>query len=1207
MNSLEVHFFIEPKEEYFSKVLAEKLGELGFESFVTTEKSLAAYIPENKFDENKVKELLADFPFEASIDYKYNQIDSKNWNEEWERTFNAIPDLITIIDKNYKIVRINKAMAERIGLKEDECVGQECFKVIHNTDCVSEFCPHSKTMKDGNAHEVELFEQKLNGDFIVTTTPVLNKNGELIGSVHVAHDITERKKAEELLRKNEERYRMLFARSLSVMMIIDPDTAEIKDVNQAACNFYGWEYDEFCKKSILDVNEIPKDEVVSNMQKIKNDIQNHFFFKHKLANGETRDVEVYSSPLEFNGSIVLFAIIHDITDSKRLAEALCESEFFFRETQQAGFIGSYKTDFVNNKWDSSEVLDQMFGIDKNYHRDFNSWLDIVHPDDRVAMRILMTDEVLAKGTEFNHDFKILRKSDGELRWLHGQGKVRRDSNNNVILLVGTIQDITDGKENEEALRLSEQRLEAVFNGVAETIMLMDTEGKVLTANETAANRWGMTKHEIIGFNGFDYINPDLKERRKSQIREMIHTRLPIRFEEGNKNKIYDLTFYPIVELSGEINHFVVFNRDITEQKNAEKALLKSEEKFRNLVWDMQVGVLLQGPKAEILLSNPKALELLGLTENQLLGKTSFDPDWNVIYEDGTPFPGEMHPVPQAIATGKPISDVVMGVYHPLTGKRVWLLVHAVPEFGIDGNLQQVVCTFIDITSLKKAENELRESEQRLKFHFENSPLAVVEWDTNFIVTQWSLEAERMFGWKKAETLGKPLGKLNLIYEEDLPIVNHTMQRLTSGEENIVVTSNRNITESGSIITAVWYNSVLLDENEKMTSILSLVQDITIQKKAEELLISMNEELDIRINERTAELELSNDNLRIAEEKYRTVADFTYNMETWMDAAGKYLYVSPSCYKITGYTVDEFMEDPALFYKIAHPDDREMVENHFREDMNGTVLKGALEFRIITKTGVERWIGHSCQPVYSAEGKLIGQRGSNRNITKQKKAELILKESEKNLRALTQRIDEVAEEERIRISREIHDEIGHLLTALKYDTESLINHSSLTPEQVREELTGMISMIEALIDTVRKIATELRPGILDHMGLLAAIEWKIKQYRLKNKICCVYDIDEMDIEFTKNETTFIFRILQEILTNITRHSKATHVWITINKVENLFIMRITDNGIGFDVTSSLQKGSLGLMGMIERAKSIGGEILIECEPNEGTTTTFILKK
>jgi PAS domain S-box-containing protein len=156
------------------------------------------------------------------------------------------------------------------------------------------------------------------------------------------------------------------------------------------------------------------------------------------------------------------------------------------------------------------------------------------------------------------------------------------------------------------------------------------------------------------------------------------------------------------------------NSDISEKKTIESALRESETKFRNLIWDLPVGVILQGPNAEIIMSNPIAFELLGLTEDQLLGKTSYDPDWNVIHEDGSPFPGEMHPVPQVIKTLKSVTNVVMGVYHPIIKQRVWLLVDAVPEFNSDGSLRQVLCTFNNITERKKAEEALFQNELYLK-------------------------------------------------------------------------------------------------------------------------------------------------------------------------------------------------------------------------------------------------------------------------------------------------------------------------------------------------------------------------------------------------------------------------------------------------------------------------------------------------------------
>ena len=153
-----------------------------------------------------------------------------------------------------------------------------------------------------------------------------------------------------------------------------------------------------------------------------------------------------------------------------------------------------------------------------------------------------------------------------------------------------------------------------------------------------------------------------------------------------------------------------FNGLLKTLAERETALTESAQRYENLVKDLQVGVLIQSPQAAIVMSNQLALDLLGLTEDQLLGKTSFDPSWDVIHEDGSPFPGTTHPVPQAIATRASVDNVVMGVYRPTRQDRVWLLVTAKPQLDADGSLLQVVCTFSNITQRKHAEAALEKSE-----------------------------------------------------------------------------------------------------------------------------------------------------------------------------------------------------------------------------------------------------------------------------------------------------------------------------------------------------------------------------------------------------------------------------------------------------------------------------------------------------------------
>jgi hypothetical protein len=149
-----------------------------------------------------------------------------------------------------------------------------------------------------------------------------------------------------------------------------------------------------------------------------------------------------------------------------------------------------------------------------------------------------------------------------------------------------------------------------------------------------------------------------------------------------------------------------------EFHQTEEALQTSKETLHDLIQKLQVGVVLQGPETEILLCNQAALDLLGLEEDQLLGKTSFDPDWRVIHENGSPFPGNRHPVPEAIATRQSVHNVVMGVYRSKFDNLVWLLVNADPQFSPDGSVRQVICTFSDISNRKRIEEALQKSEFR---------------------------------------------------------------------------------------------------------------------------------------------------------------------------------------------------------------------------------------------------------------------------------------------------------------------------------------------------------------------------------------------------------------------------------------------------------------------------------------------------------------
>jgi PAS domain S-box-containing protein len=344
---------------------------------------------------------------------------------------------------------------------------------------------------------------------------------------------------------------------------------------------------------------------------------------------------------------------------------------------------------------------------------------------------------------------------------------------------------------------------------------------------------------------------------------------------------------------------------------------------------------------------------------------------------------------------------------------------------------------------RQAEDALRESQQHLNFHINNSPLATIEWNTDFVVTRWSGEAENIFGWNQSETIGKPIMDLKMIYDEDIPIVLKTMEQLTEGFSKYIVSTNRNLTKDRKIIICEWYNSVMLNPQGKMISVMSQVLDITERKQGEEE----------------------------------------------------------------------------------------------------------------------------------------------------------IRKSKKLLEDLHTYITDIREDERSRISREIHDQIGQSLTALKLDLNQMHKYINANPD-AETKLESMVDLISDTIKDVQRISSDLRPGILDELGLVSAIEWYCDEFEKRTGIKCNLKLDDSDYSDSQINLTF-FRVLQETLTNVIRHAKASSVRIKLNKLKKGVTMTVQDNGIGIHEKMIGSAKSLGLISMRERVKQFNGTIDISSKEGNGT--------
>jgi signal transduction histidine kinase len=220
-----------------------------------------------------------------------------------------------------------------------------------------------------------------------------------------------------------------------------------------------------------------------------------------------------------------------------------------------------------------------------------------------------------------------------------------------------------------------------------------------------------------------------------------------------------------------------------------------------------------------------------------------------------------------------------------------------------------------------------------------------------------------------------------------------------------------------------------------------------------------------------------------------------------------------------------------------------------------------------------------------------------------RAEEKLRRSLEQLRALTTYLQYVREEERTRIAREVHDELGQALTGLKLDMSWLLTKVGKNRTPVTEKVKTMVEHIDETIQTVRRIATELRPGILDSLGLVAAIEWQANEFQSRTKVPCHVETNVADQTWDQDFSTVFFRIFQETLTNIIRHAKATRVDVRLAEEEGKLVLTVKDNGRGITEEDIANTRSIGLVGMRERAGLIGGELTIQGAPGQGTTVTL----
>jgi PAS domain S-box-containing protein len=635
-----------------------------------------------------------------------------------------------------------------------------------------------------------------------------------------------RKASERTLRESREQLAAVFNSVSETLMLLDLN-GNIIAANATAKNRFIRDNTELAGRNIYDL--IPADYHKQRKEQISEIIRTRKPFKLENRLGDTiLDLTLYPV-IDMNNDVVqLVSFSVDITEKKKAEESLLSQSKMLEAVNDA-IVG---TDLELNIIYWNHGAERIYGWKpeevkgKSVHSIFRSE---IMPEDREAIYRNL-NEGHPSVTEL-----VQYTKENQRRIIEGYTIPLVDSGGNISSFVAINRDITERKDAEDALRESETKFFSIFHLSPVAMVLSSLKDEIYQdVNDVFLTDTGYSREEIVGKPWQDLnIFFDFSEHNRIINRVKNEGQIygvPISFRLKNGNILPCLISINTISISGT-SFLLSTIQDISEIMNTREALRQSEERFKAISEASPVGIsVIDKINGSIHYINPAYEHYFGYNKDELLGKKAPDIFWDR---------SDREKIRGILNENNYVSNYELRLRRK-DESAFWSML-SIRQISLL-NKPALLTTFTDITKRKSAEDSLRISEQRLKFHIENSPLAVIEWGHDFVVTKWSGEAEKIFGWTKAEVVGLPIYELNMIFEDDIPIVERTMERLTGGKELQVVSENRNYTKNRQIRNCIWYNSVLLDETARMSSVMSLVEDVTDTRKVERLLKESEEKL-----------------------------------------------------------------------------------------------------------------------------------------------------------------------------------------------------------------------------------------------------------------------------------------------------------------------------------------------------------------------------
>ncbi|MBI1764637.1 MAG: PAS domain S-box protein [Acidobacteria bacterium] len=972
--------------------------------------------------------------------------------------------------------------------------------------------------------------------------------GRLVEFQSVGRDVTARKQAEE-------RFAKAFYDNAVPMSIVRADNDVIIEVNRAYTVLTGWSQEEAlgrtCAEAGIQFSVEDHQRALAELR--RTGLCNPAEFKADFKTGP-KTLLSSASLIFFNGMECVLWSEQDITERKQAEEIAQRWQSVFSQTT----FGLAHTNVADNTYLD---VNEAYARTRGYTRAelIGQPVAIIYPPEERARIAQITIEIDRTGHAIFET--VHQHKDGSQFPVLMEITVIRDAQGKPVSRISYTSDISERKKVEAALQASEAKFRILAETSQAAIFITDQE-RFLYANPAAEKIFGYTPAEMLQHSFAGLVHPDSLPAIQARYNAWLHgepvatrTELKIVTKSGAPRWIESAG--DSLVLNGR-HCYLSTILDITERKQAEEALRASEAKFRALAETSQAAICIYDAQDTFIYANPASHELFGYTPAELTSRTI----WDVIHPDSRPAVVKRQAARLRGETVPPRNEIKIRNH---AGETLWVD-YSIGQIEFAGRSCYVITNF-DITERKHTEEELRISEERFAAAFNASPdaMAITTFDEGrFVLVNdaWV----KTFGVTQAEALGQRFQSLNLCVDEAQRNYLFNQVRTVGPVVDYEVTTHAPEGQTSTLLV-----TAKLIKLGAETFVLSVSRDISERKRAEE-------------------------ELRISEERFAVAFNASPDaMAITTFDEGRFVLINDAWARIFGVNpaaapgqqlqnLNVWMDEKDHHYIFNRVRTAGSVVDY---EVTGRTAQGLSITFLLTakliKLGAETFV-----------------LSVIKDITERKRVEVELQTSQAQLRNLAGRLQTVREEERTAIAREIHDELGQALTGIKMDLKWLEQLLPPEAEPARERLTSVYSLIGNTVQSVRQLATSLRPGVLDDFGLVAALEWQARDFTKRTGIACGFDELPEELPLEPAHDTALFRIFQEALTNAARHAGASQINVRLRYESNALRLQIRDNGKGINADAIKHSRSLGLVGMRERALLLDGEFSIEGSPGAGTT-------